>query len=138
MSLLSSASFFFFFFSLRSVAFHQPRCSAHGAAELAASVIEVCVVFCLIVCLCAVWVRVPLCCWSRGRSSLVLAACSAEDICRCPMSTRSQPHNGARSQHAPTQRKTGPKRKFWNRKIVHHNNWDTATSMVVFAKMRRW
>ena len=51
MSLLSSASFFFF--SLRSVAFHQHRCSAQGAAELAAFVIEVCVVFCSIVCLCA-------------------------------------------------------------------------------------
>ena len=72
-----------------------------------------------------------------GRSSLVPAACSSEDILRCPMCRRSQPHNGARSQHAPKQRKTGPTRKFWNRKIVHHNKWRTATSMVVFAKIRR-
>ena len=72
-----------------------------------------------------------------GRSSLVPAACSSEGILRCPMCRRSQPHNGARSQHAPKQRKTGPTRKFWNRKIVHHNKWRTATSMVVFAKIRR-
>ena len=74
------------------------------------------------------------------RSSLVLAACSAEDILRCPMCRRSQPHKGEKSQHAPKLRKTGPTRKLRklrNRKILHHNKWNTATSIVVFAKIRR-
>ena len=106
------ALFRFFFFSLRSVVF-QHRCPAHGAAELAACVVGVCVsVRGDCACCFAVALGTQLTCLA-----LVLAACSAEDIWRCSMCSRSQHHNGEKSQHARKLRTTRPTRKFRNQRF---------------------
>ena len=128
---------FFFFFSLRSVAFHQPRCSAHGAAELAAFVIEVCVVFCSIVCLCAGDCACRFTVALRDADHLFWQLVLQKKRVGVPCVDALSRTTGPRRGKKPKLRNTGPTRKLRNRKILHHNSWDTATSMVVFAKMRR-
>ena len=132
-SLLSSASFFFRVSVLSSI---LPRCPAHGAGELAACMVGVCVVFCLILCLCA-----GECACCSAVALRTQFTCSGSLFCRryIAMShvwTLSAPEQ-RKNQHACKLRNTGTTRKCRNRKILHHNNWDTATSMVVFAKIRR-